>query len=97
MGVNIIDGAIHELVEKVAGKELGWDTGLMADMPDGIEEELRRKGIHVQYRDVNLCRRRKPLSFSTATDCPGRTEAKIFLPLTCVLWANGKERKNDEL
>jgi hypothetical protein len=43
MGVTTVDGAIHELVEKVAGKELRWDTGLMADMPDGIKEELKRK------------------------------------------------------
>ena len=75
MGVNTIDGAIHEVVEKVAGKELRWDTGLMADMPDGIEEELKRKGIHVQYRDANLCRRRKPLCYPIDCDeCEARKE-----------------------
>jgi hypothetical protein len=70
-----MDGAIDELVEKVAGKELGWDTGLMADMPDGIEEELKRKGIHVQYRDVSLYRRREPLCYPVDCDeCEARKE-----------------------
>jgi hypothetical protein len=75
MGVNTIDGATHEVVEKGAGKELGWDTGLMADMPDGIEEELKRKGIHVQYRDVSLYRRREPLCYPVDCDeCEARKE-----------------------
>jgi hypothetical protein len=75
IGVNTIDGAIHERVEKVAGKELGWDTGLLASMPDGIEEELKRKGIHVQYRAVSLYRRREPLCYPVDCDeCEARKE-----------------------
>jgi hypothetical protein len=53
--------AMAGILERVAGKEFGWNTGPIAGMPDGIEEELKRKGIHVQYRDVSLYRRRKPL------------------------------------
>ncbi len=75
MGVNTIAGAIHERVEKVVGKELGWDTGLLAAMPDGIEEELKRKGIHVQYRDVSPYRRREPLCYPADCDeCEARKE-----------------------
>ncbi len=75
MGVNIIDGAIHERVEKVVDKEFGWDTGLIAAMPDGIEEELKRKGIHVQHRDVSLYRRRGPLCYPVDCDeCEARKE-----------------------
>jgi hypothetical protein len=59
----------------VAGKECGWDIEPIANMRDGIAEESKRKGIQVQYFDVSLYGREKPICYPIDCDeCEARKE-----------------------
>ena len=75
IGVNTIDGAIQELVQKVAGKELDWDSELIANVREEIEEELKRKGVYVQYPAGSLGWVGKPMCYPVDCDeCETRKE-----------------------
>jgi len=56
VGYDRIDNACHNLLEKVAGKNLNWDAEAFAEVRDRVEDVLFKVyGIKLEFVDDSLC------------------------------------------